>query len=74
MDAVQIEALKKHQCMTETDEIVTGGALEVALTGSDNSDGKPTPEQAAFYEENQNRIGQALMIQVRTHSSWFEFR
>jgi hypothetical protein len=44
------------------------------LTGSDNSDGKPTPEQAAFYEENKNRIGQALMIQVRTHSSWFGFR
>jgi ribosome-binding ATPase YchF (GTP1/OBG family) len=61
---VQVEELKKTQCTTETDEIVTSAALETALTGADNSDGKPTPEQLQFYEKNKNRIGEALMQQV----------
>lgn len=61
---VQVEELKKTQCTTETDDIVTSAALELARTGADNSDGKPTPEQLQFYEENKNRIGEALMHQV----------
>ena len=61
---MQVEELKKTQCTTETDDIVTSAALELALTGADNSDGKPTPKQLQFYEENKNRIGEALMHQV----------
>lgn len=61
---MQVEELKKAQCTTETDDIVTSAALELARTGADNSDGKPTPEQLQFYEENKNRIGEALMQQV----------
>jgi hypothetical protein len=60
----RIKELKNTQCTTETDELVTSATLETALSGADNSDGKPTPEQLAFYEENKGRVGEAIMVQV----------
>ena len=60
----RIEELKKMQCTTETDELVTAAALEIAKSGADNSDGKPTKEQKEFFEENKDRVGEAIMATV----------
>ena len=61
----RIQQLSDLQCTTETDEIITSAMLETARTGADNSDGKPTPEQELFYKENEGRVGEALMMQVK---------
>lgn len=61
----RIKDLKEMQCTTETDELVTAAALKTALSGADYSDGKPTEEQQKFYQDNKDRVGKALMVQIK---------